>query len=287
MTDVRLPAGDFYWGVLDTSILPPAGPARRRVQLGHLFEEVLPVHVESVHATYVPTGPDRVVACAMDRQRLRALQGDGTTRLGPDAPPHGLGADSGRFDPESINLMTGPFEPASARRARRRFVALVAAGIALGCTLLFVGFERRVRAAAGERVAVETLIDRVYADVLPVAPARSQPDAARLTAELRTLRRTRVDVSGHAPRADDDVPALLARVLAAWPTELDAQTDALSVSAESIVTSLSVPSAEDAQAVVSALATLEGWRFVESNATPERGRVRVRLGLARSETGGP
>ena len=87
-TAVRCPSTSLYWAVLDASMLPrrPGSPSGR--QLGYLFEEVLPVPIESVHAVYLPLHGQHYLACGADEALVRAAHDNGALALVPtELPP--------------------------------------------------------------------------------------------------------------------------------------------------------------------------------------------------------
>lgn len=281
MSDLRLPAERFSWGVLDAGGLPasPPGSRRRGERLGYLFEGVLPVAIESVQAVYVPLGDGRVLACGMDAGELEGLRAQGWTTLGPGALPEVAGVDGLGVEAASINLLRGAMEAPGVRRARRRWAAHAGAAVAVVLGLGVVGAERRVRAAqAGER-EVERAMERVYREVLGPAAPGGQPDGARMTSELRTLRRTR----GAVERGAGEEPAgpVLAGLLARWPDGLGARAESVVVGSGAVSVSVLVPDHTSAQALITALGVWEGWRVVQDSVTPEGEGVRLRRAWSR------
>lgn len=271
-SDLRLPPEAFYWGVLDTSSLP-ARAARRPDRLGYLFESVLPVHIERVHATFLPIGGDRVLACGMDEDRLRELAAPGVLTLGPSTLPGFLEEP---IDAQSITLLTGEFEPSEIRRARGRVVKLCAAAV-LVCSLLVLAGQVR-RAASQNRLATAyaDATASVYDRVLPPSTGRSPalPAAARLTAELRSLDRTRGDRPAESgPR---EVGPTLASLLASWPADLHVTTEALSVSDTAINITARLPDSAAAERFERELRAPEGWRLAQPDVRTERDGILFR-----------
>lgn len=266
-SEVRLPPERFYWAVLD------APPARdRRAALGYLFESVLPVPVERVHAVYVPLGGDRFLACGIDRDRLAAHAGALT--LGPDALPEFLAALVAEpLDPASINLLVEAFEPLALRRARRR-VTLIACAAILACTLA-VGWGQ-LRSASRWHVIADAFAQAtaaVYDRVLPTSTG-AVPPGARLTAELRTLDRTRSEAPAGSPR---EIAPTLAAVLASWPPDLPASTESLTAAPGAITLTVRLPDESSAERLERELKPPPGWRVSQPTVQRERDGLTVRV----------
>lgn len=262
-TEVRLPPERFYWAVLD---IPAARD--RRAALGYVFESVLPVPVERVHAVYLPLGGGRFLACGMDRDRLAAHEG--ALLLGPETLPEFL---KGAVDPATINLLVGLIEPRAVRSARRR-VALTACAAILACGLL-VGWGQ-FRAASRWQEISESFAEAtagVYDRVLP-ASTGSVPPAARLIAELRTLDRTRTDAPAGSPR---EIAPTLAAVLASWPPGLPASTESLSAAPGAITLTVRLPDESSAERLERELKPPPGWRVSQPTVQREREGLTVRV----------
>lgn len=226
MSDLRLPPERFYWAVLDTGGLGKAwgvrAAARRRAGLDCMFEESLPVPIETVQAGYVALRGGRVVACGMDREQLRCLAVDGRQSLGPAACPAFVPAG---FDAGSVNLLIGDFEPRRVRRARRLAAAGAAGAAVLCATFVLAGIERRIGAAVARSLAADGACAALYSRMLP-GPSTQSPQV-RLLSELRTLRQTRAG----APPAPSDAAVPLGALLASWPGDCGARVESLSVGA--------------------------------------------------------
>jgi len=264
--EVRLPPERFYWAVLDVGAL-----SGRKRGLGFLFESVLPVPVESVHAVYLPLGEGRVLACGMDRPLIS--EWEGALVLGPAALPEFV-RTPGAPDAAVINLLVGEFEPRAVRRARRR-VTLLACAALLACALA-VGWGQSRRAAHWREIS-ELLAQAtagVYEQVLP-ASTGSVPPAARLTAELRALDRTRGDApSSQGPR---EIAPTLAAMLATWPTDLPASTESLSAAAGALTLTVRLPDEASAERLERELKPPPGWRVSQPNVQRERDGLTVRV----------
>jgi hypothetical protein len=208
----RWPADRFYWAVLDTTLLPGRW-RRREAALAAVFEDLLPVPIERVQATYRHLGRGRCIACAADLNSVRRVRAGGAFSLAPSAVPGFVTAD---LDPGGLNLLTGSEEPMTAQRLRRWWTVLVVATVLLGASAVTIGAERRVRAldAATHRLEIlrrDVLHDVLGPDVLPAG----QPPALLLAAERRRLQQTR---TATAPELElIDVSPFLATLLSRWP----------------------------------------------------------------------
>lgn len=275
--DLRLPPERFFWAVLDTSSAPRARGARRREQLGYMFESVVPVPLEQLHVEFTTLGPDRVLVCGARRLVLEGTDPDIVT-LGPASLPDWISEEGADVDPHRINLLTGPFEPAPVRRARTRWVTQCAAVLVVAASVVWLGTHRRANAADAARREATRLVDAAYTEALGPSPAGGQPPAARLTAELRRLRQTREP--GAAVADPIDAAPLLAGVLARWPEGVEAQTEQITVSSSSVRFVVRLADTASAERLTDALTGDGRWRTVGEQSverTSEGVRVRVSL----------
>jgi hypothetical protein len=264
---LTLPPQAFYWAILDASVLPSHTSAQRRQQqLGYLFEHVLPVPIDQVHAVYsrLDGHSPRVLACAVQRdaldEQIRNQPAEPIALTPSDLPPYiEQNEDAARVDPNVLNLLTGPFEPPRLRRLRQLWLAAVVALIVVVSGLGLIGFERRVDALHVQRAAVEQTRQRLYEQVLggqTIATARL-PAERLLTAELRRLEQTHRKPPEELQQTD--VSALLGSLLARWPRSIHGRTSSLSVTDRLVTVRIQLPSTEDVQEVANALGRLDGW----------------------------
>jgi hypothetical protein len=220
----------LYWSVLDPK--PLGRTAIARTECGYLFEDALPLPIESVHASYRWLPDGRVVACGIERAVLEAMDRAGALTLVPASVPEpvleAIGTNAvASCDARDLNLLTGPFEPAPVRAARRRLL-LTAAAIAVAFAAV-TGWGVVRRGDALDR-ATERVEER-RVEILTAAYAGDRTESAlppeyRLVGELRQLTSTR---SSTLPPIFDAGPGVAAMV-AAWPQEIDARCDAIGVS---------------------------------------------------------
>lgn len=226
----RIPADLLYWGHL------PAGTARGAA-LAYRFERVLPVPVEQVHTTHVPTADGGVLIVGIEPERLRshlAVRPDidpSTWELVPDRLPDHLLAIAGAGQRlAGLNLLHGEFEPAPHRRLRRIMWWVVQLGVAATALLAVVGVERRVQAAHDHAAEQRRAAQTALLSVVPASAGALKPEV-RLTMEVRRLEQAARD-----PAATSlDLAQTLQALWHAWPPGLRVQVDTLGANAERIV----------------------------------------------------
>ncbi len=259
---LRWPVERFYWAVLDGSLVPAAsrlGARRLRQGLGYVFESVLPgIPIEEVHAIYqrLPGQQRRYLACAVPLSALEQEVPKGALSLSPESLPDFV---TDAVDPHRLNLLTGKFLPGHLRGLRRRSMLSLALIALLCAVLLSFGSERRVRAVQQQVGRVVEAKLAVYEQVLGAEAIGGRlPTERLLTAELRTLERTR---SSDAP-VDDiaDCSTVLSNLLARWPTSVTVDVQTLSIAPEAITVGGSVPAMEDVQRLWDAFQAMPGWR---------------------------
>jgi hypothetical protein len=275
-----LPAESFYWGVLDTT--PLKGRRVARQQLGYLFESMLPVSVDDVHCAFTPlqiSEGRRHVACGMKHERLQqvmAERGAGLIAIRPEQIPQFV-ADgvNGQGDVilKALNLLTGPYQPPAIRMLHKRWIIQVAASLALCAVLVAIGAQRRVASIDRQIGRVNEQREALCEQVL--GPSKSaQPSELRLTAELRTLRRTHQQPQHEVQQFD--AALVLTSLLQHWPRELHLQTESLVVTPTRIAIRTSAQTSNDVQSLASALGPLEtggAWRLNQPQINSSRDGV--------------
>lgn len=271
-----LPRERFYWAEIDPGPIAPRRVTSRR--LGYLFEPVLPVPLESVHAVYARSSRGAYVACAMDREALKALRTTESLAVTPSSTPEFIG---GTVGPDRLNLLTGEFEAAAIRRARTRWTLRIAAIMALAATLLTIGLQRRIDHAAATRRAVTAAITDAIERAVPASASSSQLPELVLVSELRRLEQTRAAPSW----SDEDVALPLAAILSAWPREAEARTQSIIATPAGLTVNATVADHDRAQILATALtptsAALESWRSAQPQVRSERGGMRVTIRLSK------
>ncbi len=290
-----IPPEDLYWALLD----PPEGHsgrghrrvygARRRRELGYLFESTLPVPIESVHARFAPLGDGRVLACGISHDRLDSLP-HGAIRLVPDQIPGFILSELTKGeaavpDIGSLNLLTGAFTPQPVKRLKQRWIMVVFITMMVCSAFLVAGFERRRMAyAAGiEQDRQESMA--LYSEALgPISPSGQHP-AAQLLAELRSLRqRTSRSAVRDAPV---DASLFLAALLEAWPDGIEAYTQSLQVRQDAIRLSVRLNDPDAAEKLESSLSSLAGWAPGQRSLRRTRDGLILQLPLTRAPEAQP
>ncbi len=270
------PPERFYWGLLDVRDVP------RNADRGYLFEPLLPVPIESVHAVYIPAGEGRMLACAASREALEELE-PAALSLAPESLPNAVvGVD---VDPNRLNLLVGPYEPRQVRRLRAIWHFSIAAILAACAGLVAFGLHERAqvhaRAAGDAQEALNALYDQVLSGGGRLAGSTQNPGLL-LSTELERLRRTRTAADPN--HGVDDAAPVLADLLARWPGQVLLRTESLTVTATEITLIGLVDSADKVEPLRAAVAELDGWRLAlpRTESTGEAD-VRVTLRLTREK----
>lgn len=278
-----IPSALCFWGVLQESASPGDRTfgKRRRERLGYLFETLLPMSIENVHAVYVnaQSGGRRVVlACGMDRELVQRNVSSGVVALCPSEIPAEL--DVVGVSPSRLNLLVGEFEPMRIRRERLRLRYLGAALAVMCVFVAMAGLERRTGKAKELEAAALQSMDNIYASVLG-EHGGAQPDSLRLLAALRELRISRQTLPNQS--IEPDAADSLQRLLQAWPKEesLRIQVESITVTGESLVVRALAPDHASAQKLESGLAAGAGFVLQPPQITSLRDSVRLDLRLSR------
>jgi len=279
---ILLPPERFYWAVLDRSMLPQRRSTSE--QLGFLFENVLPISVDGIHAVYVNLKSPRVLACGIERDRLEQELSPPERRLacihlGPDGIPALAAAD---VPPLHINMLSGPFESPKIRIMRRRWHLQLLATVLVCTTLIGAGIFKALANIKAESMAVLDRKASIMRDVLDVAPdpgesaaSSDQPLELRLSAELRRLRQTRQRPARDAETID--APAMLTALLTHWPSDMMVQTEAVTVTSSTLTVRANVPTSSDVQHLADALTLPEPWRLQQPQVSASRDSVQATL----------
>ena len=252
---VAFPPERFYWALLDASKV--AGSRRAREEaLSYLFEAQLPEPLEAVHAVYHDVGNGQMLACGIPKEVLRNEVAPAVVTLTPQTIPQFLGVE---VDLAALNVLVGEFTPKSVRDVRRRLL-WQATGLATACVaLLVVGLERRCAVYESQQDEAGAATSQLYERALGYkSTGATLPPALQLQAELRVLRKTRVESPSTAPLRD--AALALSQLCALWPRDAHAEVDSLQVTVSSLHVQGEVPANEDAQALASALANIPGFR---------------------------
>lgn len=276
-----LPASQFYWAIIDGSMV--TGP-RRKSRLGYLFEQTLPVPIEDVHAVYTSLPDGQIIACGMEREELRKEiareDGPELLELSPNEVPAVIQADVSTY---MLNLLVGDFEPCSVRRQRARARRQVVIVALICCALIVNGVHRRIAAMKDTIDAAYAARDELVAEVLPenTSTINRLPPGLRLAAELRRLRQTRTQpVMELVPT--DVVPEFV-KLLSLWPNDLHVQTDSMTFTPTNITIRSSLPRSADVQILADALMQLPHWQLQQPQVSTSRSTVSTSLQFKRTK----
>ena len=271
-----------YWNVLDVSVLPRRHRSDSQ-RLGFLFEASLPCAIDELHAVYRSASQDRMVGCAIARERIEELfreQAGTILSLTPAALPEFIREET--LEPRIFNLLTGAFEPIPLRRLRRQWLLTALFVAAAVGVLLTIGLERR-------RLVVERHTEELRQDnrgliaqaLGPATGPSSLPAEQRLISTLRRLEQTRsLDQPPTGDSIADDLVQSLFSLLEAWPAEVHAQTESISITPESLTIRGILPSSGDVQALADALEEIEGWSVRQPQVSSTRDGIQAMLTLA-------
>ena len=273
------PAERFYWGVLDAKHL---GRNNRRQQLGFLFENIIPgTAIEEVQSTYCRIDQDTYIACGVPSAEFASAELADAVTLSPSTLPRFIQERLGAQElSDRINLLTGPFTPKRLRSLHRAWILSVAVSLWLCAAVIVLGMERRVAAIRHQLKAVEDVRTELYKQAFTAQPVSSnQPNDLRLLGELRQLEQTRSPVVLSQGAAN--CVTVLSGLLQAWPDQVNALTESISITPEAITVRGQVPSMADAQNLADALKNLPDWRVTQPQSESRRDHVDVTLRLDR------
>lgn len=209
--DIRWGPERFYWSIVESPGPRGHGWADPDT-LGALAEKDIPLaSVDSggpaLHAVWIRLDGARVLVCAVERARLGELPGAALT-LSPSSLPEFVDAPA---DPAALNLLVGPFEPASVRRGRARRRAITLLGAVASSAILCAGLARHAHAwreqARASRVESSNAAMRTLGRASIVDPAEA------LREELGVLRRAHASPTRETP----DAAVVLGQLLSRWP----------------------------------------------------------------------
>jgi hypothetical protein len=256
------PPDRFYWAVVDANGWNSAGPLPRGCA-GALADEV-PVPIEDLHAVCAPAGNGKLIVCAAEREAIQALDPE-TLSLGPSELPEGI---SGLAGLQSLELLTGEFEPLPIRRVRTRRRILALATVALCGGLVSYGLSRRAETwldlSAQQRAAAVTLA----ASTIP----SGDPDLLALEANRVRGRKSPKELSP-AP----DASIALAELLQIWPTEVGNKPQGITIAPTSMSCSVLVEG--DPSPFLKALQAPRGWVLHEPRLNSSGAATRLTLHL--------
>jgi hypothetical protein len=273
---VSIPAGELYWGVLAPSSLPRGSQPGDQVveatdELDELFAELLPVEIGVVKTAYAPIDATRILAVAVQRDRLVGVVGDGTTVVMPGSVPSAVLTGPHSADLcASLNLLWGDLEAKPVVRAKRRAAATALAVILFVTVVAVIGLERRtsaLRSAADQHQiqAAGALKDLYHKPT-------TEASLAALDLDLSRLVRTRAPRTGLSSDASDALQALLT----AWPRGNERKTnklrtESLTATPDTLTLTVALDDRVAATPLSDSLRTIPGWKLFQPQFTAAAG----------------
>ncbi|GEM_PF-1304172 len=274
---IRVPAVRLFWAVFDAPLLARSR-SKRICALGPLpagllsnFTDQVPISTEELHAvgSFLPDG--RVVACAMRKHELDAVN-EHVMALVPESIPAELTADG--LNPFSLNLLVGEFEPKSIRRARARKCAGAAGLLAALLAIVCIGSLRRTEHAK----AVTKQRARATTALLKQA-GPTGTTAMTLQTELDRLRQSAsIDPTRLRP---PDAAANLQKILGLWPRGTSARPQTITIGPDgaslAVIISEGEASTSPTGEFIKAIKAPDGWRLDEPSLASVGNQTRVNL----------
>ena len=275
----EIAAEECVFAVLDT---PIGRGNHRRQELLYQFEAVLPQSVEELQIVFSKEHDGRVIACGCRRSQVHALQSQAELLI-PESFPEWVenefASPVSNQIRESMNLLTGCFQPLSVKRYERSTARLVAIASMAVLIIVLITSQRHLRAIQQQQAVVDAQTDRLFQNVLP--PSRgsgTQPDAIRFATQMNTMQSTRTGVSDVQR---EDLIADLAVVLEDWPSDIEIQMQSLDLGSDSLSIQLSVQQDEAVAQVIAKLSELQQWAILSRTTTPRSNGVDLSIRFQR------
>lgn len=285
-TSAILPATAFYWAILDASDLP-ANTERwndpsLRATLDERLQDQLPIAVEELAIAFNRINQASILACALPVSTLRCAveEQPELLLLAPDAVPPELNTAA---DAHALNLLNGPFEPPALARAKQRRTNTALAICAVAIALASFGILRRTGHLRSEAATLESEMTDAAAQT---SGSRADLERSRrlLESERERLILTRTErAQKHIPT---DVSSAVAAILAAWPTDLEVRTQALSATAQGLTIAAELHDGAGGQELATALGSVPGWNLQVPRIRSNGKSVRFDASLQRKAAGG-
>ncbi|MEK7415630.1 MAG: hypothetical protein AAB263_20180 [Planctomycetota bacterium] len=257
-SESEIPPATRYQASIDARLLywtrlPPDVSKLDAQQQNYRFERVLPVPIESLHIVRARLRDGSSLLAGIEPERLRSHLAErqdvspDTWALVPDRIPDHLTTSDAPANVTELNLLQDQFEPPRRQRTRKLRDLVIGVGLAFALILVLVGIERRVtteiRAADAMRVKGQELLTQA------LGPSSGRlSHAAVLTQELR-----RLELAARSSSAKPlDTANVLQQLWAAWPADIHAQIETISLAPDRLVIRGSVPTLSDAQRVAKA-----------------------------------
>lgn len=275
----EIAAEECVFAVLDA----PIGRGRhRRQELLYQFEAVLPQPVEELQIVFSSECEGMVIACGCRRSQVHALQSQAELLI-PESFPDWIGNEFAAPVPnmirESLNLLTGPFQPLSVKRYERSTANLVAVASLVMLVIVLVASRRHIQVIQHQQTVVDAQTDQLFQNVLPPSKGSgTQPDAIRFATLMNTMQSTRTGVSDVQR---EDLIADLAAIFEGWPSDIEIQMQSLDLGKDSLGIQLSVQQDEAVAQVIAKLSELQQWAILSRTTTPRSSGVDLSIRFQR------
>lgn len=254
----------------------------RRDELLYQLEGVLPQPVEELQIVFSRECEGKVIACGCCRSQVRALQSQAELLI-PESFPEWIGKEFENPVPDqvrqSMNLLTGLFQPLSVKRFERSTAKLVAVASLVMLVIVMVASQRHIQAIQQQQAVVDGQTDRLFQSVLPPSVGSgTQPDAIRFATLMNTMQSTRTGISDVQ---SEDLIADLAMIFEGWPTDIEVQMQSLDLGKDSLSIQLSVQQDQSVTRVIAKFTELRQWDILSRTTTPRSGGVDLNIRFQR------
>lgn len=289
-TVMRLPWHFFYWSVLDVHDLPVrlrnGQSETSRVVLEEKFQAEVPIPLAEAAVSYSPLPNEHVLACGLPVSELdRATAAvPNLLLLLPESLPPTLKDIADLGDLRSLNLLVHEHEPRAVthlKASKRRTSLLFAIG---ALAIISIGVARRASNAASQTELIQNAAQRAAAETsgMPRDLATTLPVLER---ERQRLTMTR---TGKAETAiPQDAGKALQKLLAAWPSDLEIRTQALSSSPQGMTVAAEVSDQAAAGVLGNSLANVPNWTLQPPRTRSTGKSVRFDASLTRQQSQRP
>ena len=282
--ELEWPCERFYWAVLDEPGAPAPGinlpsSSPSAAALNSMLEEHLPVPIEDVHVLYRRLDGQRVLACAAACDAIAAIDPRIIT-LRPQTLPQFIasGIAPGSINPDSIDMLVGPFEAPLVRKERSKNHWMLAASVLAVAGLLIIGLVRRERGWNRDleltHAAYATLAGRVFTD--GTSPGTPTDALVRIRGDINDAKRL-VETPDPNAASGPDAAQVISELLSNWPKDAEARTELLSATPGSIAMNIEVD--RDAKAFISGLVPPSGWATEPPRLNAGRGTTQLSIQL--------
>lgn len=271
----KIPSDACVFGLLDA---PIGRGMQRRQELLYQFEALLPQPMDELQIIFSQEFDGKVLACGCSRTRVLPYRST-AERLVPESLPDWIQDQVPVHISESLNLLTGQFQPLSIKQYERTTAKLVSVVALLIAVAVFLSVQSRVRTLSDSMALVDSQTTELFRGVLPPSSGpNTQPDAIRFATLLNTVQSTRTGVGEVEKR---DLVSDLASILGGWPTEVDIQMQSLELGKDAVRVQLTVQQDQSVSDVIAKLSELQDWAILSRTSTPRSDGVDLNIQFTR------